>query len=206
MGNTFPGKQVLPRGEGIGYLGWSSRIVEQLMDRVAIAQCPTPHDRRKVESLLLSPETSAFDAFLHDLLRERIAGHEADIGELAFAIVVANDSRVLAPDGMVVARDGRACGRCQQFHPPACRVVSSADVVRTIFKPDGVGDGELVVVNAGGLCNEAGLRGRADLHMLVGEPALEGVEQMASRLSEGVQTFDLCIGSRVERGHEDELV
>jgi hypothetical protein len=44
-----------------------------------------------VELLLLSPETGPFDTFLHDLLDERVAWHEANIGDLTLAIAVADD-------------------------------------------------------------------------------------------------------------------
>src|SRR6204780_813816 len=89
--HSFTGQQVLSPGQSIGYLSWSSRIVKQVVNRVHIAQHTAAQDRRKVECLLLSPETSAFDAFLHNLLRECIAWHEADVGDLAFTIVVAHN-------------------------------------------------------------------------------------------------------------------
>ena len=75
------------------------------MNRVPIGERAAAHDRRKVELLLLSPKTGAFDAFLHDLLDERVARHEANVGHLALAIVVAGDRCVLAPNRMVIARD-----------------------------------------------------------------------------------------------------
>ena len=60
-----------------------------------VGQCAAPQNGREVELLLLSPETSPFDTLLHDFLDERIAWHEANVGYLALATVVADDLRFL---------------------------------------------------------------------------------------------------------------
>ena len=56
----------------------------------------------------------AFGAFFYDLFGERIARHEADVGDLAFTVGVSCDGSVFAPHGMVIVRDYFSCGGRQE--------------------------------------------------------------------------------------------
>ena len=100
------------------------------MNAVLIGQHSASHDRREVERLLLSPKPSTLDAFLDDLFRKCIAWHEANVGDLTFAVGVSCDCSVLTPDGMVIVCDDGASGRRQQLPPPARHVVCGTDMVR----------------------------------------------------------------------------
>ena len=79
-------------------------------------------------------------------------------------------------------------------------------MVRIILERDAIGNGELVVVHARGFGDQPGLSGGAHSYVLVGEAALEGVEQVTARLGEGIQSLDLRVRRRVKRGNNDELV
>ena len=80
------------------------------MNGVLIGQHSASHDRREVERLLLSPKPSTLDAFLDDLFRKCSAWHEANAGDLTFAVGVSCDCSVLTPDGMVIVCDDGASG------------------------------------------------------------------------------------------------
>jgi len=62
---------------------------------VLIGQHSASHDRREGERLLLSPKPSTLDAFLDDLFRRCIGWHEANVGDLTFAVGVSCDSSLL---------------------------------------------------------------------------------------------------------------